>query len=124
MITVLIYDIIAPLDKLIMLHCHNDLNNYHHHDDLYNYQYHNNLYMWDMYGLNAELGFLDTWWSQDNKINSKRFSTLFLFKLRFSRFNRGTSPFFCNFLQVHNNGSWRIPSGYSFMVNQDARAVD
>ena len=35
--------------------------------------------MWDMYGLNAELGFLDNWWSQDNKINSKRFSTLFLF---------------------------------------------
>ena len=35
--------------------------------------------MWDMYGLNAELGFLDTWWSQDNKLNSKRFSTLFLF---------------------------------------------
>ena len=35
--------------------------------------------MWDMYGLNAELGFLDTWWSQENKINSKRFSTLFLF---------------------------------------------
>jgi len=35
-----------------------------HADDLF--------YMWDMYGLNAELGFLDTWWSQDNKINSKR----------------------------------------------------
>ena len=35
--------------------------------------------MWDMYGLNAELGFLDTWWSQDNKLNSKRFSTMFLF---------------------------------------------
>ena len=72
-------DIIAPLEKVIMLHYHNDLNNYHHHDDLCNHQYNNNLYMWDMYGLNAELGFLDTWWSQDNKLNSKRCSTLFLF---------------------------------------------
>ena len=35
-----------------------------HADDLF--------YMWDMYGLNAELGLLDTWWSQANKLNSKR----------------------------------------------------
>ena len=35
-----------------------------HADDLF--------YMWDMYGLNAELGLLDAWWSQANKINSKR----------------------------------------------------
>ena len=35
-----------------------------HADDLF--------YMWDMYGLNSELGLLDAWWSQENKLNSKR----------------------------------------------------
>ena len=29
-------------------------------------------YLWDMFGLNAETGVVDTWWSEDNKLNSRR----------------------------------------------------
>jgi hypothetical protein len=29
-------------------------------------------YIWDMYGLNAHTGVIDSWWSEANKINSKR----------------------------------------------------
>ena len=31
-------------------------------------------YLWDMYGLNAETGVVDAWWSEDNKLNSRRWA--------------------------------------------------
>ena len=30
-------------------------------------------YMWDIFGLNAGTGIYDTWWSEANKLNSKRY---------------------------------------------------
>ena len=32
-------------------------------------------YMWDIFGLNAGTGIHDNWWSQANKLNSKRYNT-------------------------------------------------
>ena len=79
--------------------------------------------MWDMYGLNAELGFLDTWWSQENKINSKRFSTLFLFS---SSDSADLIESLVHYFAIICNSQqcFLVNIQWVFMVNQDVRVVD